>query len=433
MTARLIGAHKAIEPSVAAIPDRWMVQRFKAVLDRLNERNDDLTYEMLSLRSTGDVVPRSLDPRQEPDTANLPRYLVAHIGDLIVNPMWLIGGGIGVSTLEGAVSPDYRVFRSHSVMEPRFLHYLLRSQPYRDQYILYTRAQTTFDRRVQQGDLDNLPLLIPSRGEQRAIADYLDRETARIDTLIAQQQRLIELLRERRNAQVDRAVSGVDHATPKCPTRSPWWPELPAGWPAIALRRAITFVADGPHFSPKYVDDGYMFISARNIKVDRWELEDAKFVAPADYHEFSKRVVPELGDVLYTKGGTTGIARVVDLDIPFQIWVHVAVLKVRRETVDPYFLAYALNSGPCYRQAQLYTRGATNNDLGLTRMINIELPLPPLDEQHRIAAYLDEQTAKIDTLITETEKFIELAQERRSALITAAVTGQLDMAPKLAG
>jgi type I restriction enzyme S subunit len=156
---------------------------------------------MLSLRSTGDVVPRSLDPRQEPDTANLPRYLVTHIADLIVNPMWLIGGGIGVPTLDGAVSPDYRVFRPRSVMEPRFLHYLLRSRPYLDQYVLYTRAQTTFDRRVHQGDLDNLPLLIPPSDEQRAIADYLDRETARIDTLIEEQQRLIEMLRFASNRQ----------------------------------------------------------------------------------------------------------------------------------------------------------------------------------------------------------------------------------------
>ena len=202
----MIGVHAAVTPVLADLPDAWETRRFKAVLDRLNERNEDLTYEMLSLRSTGAVVPRSLDPRQEPDTANLPRYLIAHVGDLVVNPMWLIGGGVGVSTLAGAVSPDYRVFRPRSSVEPRFLHYLLRSQPYLDQYLLYTRAQTTFDRRVQQGDLDNLPLPIPPINEQRTIADYLDRETARIDTLIEEQQGLIELLRERRGAVVDAAL-----------------------------------------------------------------------------------------------------------------------------------------------------------------------------------------------------------------------------------
>lgn len=423
----LIGTHRAVSSLLETRPKAWNVVRFKGLFDRLDQRNSDLSYEMLSLRSTGEVVARAeTGGRQEPDESSLPKYLVAEIDDLVVNPMWLIGGGIGVSRRAGAVSPDYRVFRSRGALLPRFIHYLLRSQPYLDQYRLYTRAQTTFDRRVQQQDLDNLPLPVPPLEEQRAIADYLDCATARIDTLIEEQQRLIEMLRERRRSLVDRVIGGLDDGACR-PTNDPWWPELPEGWSLLTLRRVIHALADGPHFSPNYVDDGVMFLSARNVKVDGWSLGDAKFVSEDDYLEFSKRVVPERGDVLYTKGGTTGIARAVDLDLPFQVWVHVAVLKVRHDIVDPFFLAYALNSTPCYNQSQLYTRGATNNDLGLTRMVNIVLPIPPLQEQRHIAAHLDEQTRKIDALIEETERFIELARERRSALITAAVTGQIDV------
>src|SRR5437764_4128862 len=156
MSARtLIGAHRAVEALLETLPESWQVVRFKGVFDRLDRRNVDLEYEMLSLRSTGEVVARAeMGGRQEPDEASLPRYLVAAIGDLVVNPMWLIGGGIGVSHRAGAVSPDYRVFRTRHSLTPRFIHYLLRSQPYLDQYMLYTRAQTTFDRRVQQPDLD---------------------------------------------------------------------------------------------------------------------------------------------------------------------------------------------------------------------------------------------------------------------------------------
>ena len=79
---------------------------------------------------------------------------------------------------------------------------------------------------------------------------------------------------------------------------------------------------------------------------------------------FSRRIKPEVGDVLYTKGGTTGVARAVDLNFPFQVWVHVAVLKMDVAVVDPQFLALALNSPRCYEQSQLLTRGATNQDLG---------------------------------------------------------------------
>ena len=131
--------------------------------------------------------------------------------------------------------------------------------------------------------------------------------------------------------------------------------------------------------------------------------------------------------MLYTKGGTTGIARVVDLEQRFQVWVHVAVLKIKPETTSPHYIAYALNSNGCYEQSQLLTRGATNNDLGLTRIVKIWFALPPLAEQRIIVKFLASQTAQLDALITEAQRAIELLQERRTALISAAVTGQIDV------
>ena len=170
-----------------------------------------------------------------------------------------------------------------------------------------------------------------------------------------------------------------------------------------------------------------MFLSARNIRADGWSLSDAKFVSEDDYEEFCKRVVPEVGDVLYTKGGTTGIARVVDLDFPFQVWVHVAVLKLHKDMALPHYVAYALNSIGCYEQSQLFTRGATNQDLGLSRMIRIFMPLPPISEQSKIVDFLDSAVAEIDGLRQHGLQAIDLLRERRSALITAAVTGQIDV------
>ena len=170
-----------------------------------------------------------------------------------------------------------------------------------------------------------------------------------------------------------------------------------------------------------------LFLSARNVKVDGWALDDVKYISESDCREFNRRVVPEVGDVLYTKGGTTGIAHVVDIKERFQVWVHIAVLKIKRDMADSYFLASALNSIGSYEQAQLLTRGATNNDLGLTRMIKIWFALPAIDEQQRIIAFLDAELAKFDTLTAEARRAIDLLLERRTALISAAVTGQIDV------
>jgi type I restriction enzyme S subunit len=181
----------------------------KAVLEQLDERNVGGLQTMMSLKSNGQVVPRStLGERQEPDPANIPRYLVARPGDLIVNPMWLTGGAVGVTEATGAVSPDYRVFRSNGRHHPRYLHHLMRTRPYLDQYVLYTRANTTFDRRVQQDDLDNLPLPIPPMNEQISIAAAIDEQTKKVDHLIGRAERFIGLARERRAALVSAAVTG---------------------------------------------------------------------------------------------------------------------------------------------------------------------------------------------------------------------------------
>lgn len=268
----------------------------------------------------------------------------------------------------------------------------------------------------------------PPLTEQTQIAAFLDRETAKIDELVAEQRRLMELLKEKRQAVISHAVTkGLNPDAPMKPSGIEWLGEVPAHWDRAQVGRVCRQVSDGPHFSPSYVDDGVMFISARNIGVDAWYLEDAKFVSEADYLEFCRRVIPEKGDVLYTKGGTTGIARVVDFEVRFQVWVHVAVLKLHRDLVDPYFLAYALNSVGCYEQSQLHTRGATNQDLGLTRMTKIWFALPPLNEQLEINDFLHRETDRLDTLAAEAQRAIDLLQERRTALISAAVTGQIDV------
>ena len=165
--------------------------------------------------------------------------------------------------------------------------------------------------------------------------------------------------------------------------------EIPEGWKWVRLGEIILGVADGPHFSPKYQEQGIPFISTRNISSGKLDLSTAKYISKELLDELCKRCKPKKGDVLYTKGGTTGIAAVNDSDVEFNVWVHVAVLSLDQH-VYPYYLAMALNSPHCYELSQEYTHGTSNRDLGLTRMVRITLPLPPLAEQKRIVARLEE-------------------------------------------
>lgn len=414
----LIGVHQAVSSLLETKPKSWDVVRFKGLFDRLDQRNSDLSYEMLSLRSTGEVVARAeMGGRQEPDESSLPKYLVAEIDDLVVNPMWLIGGGIGVSRRAGAVSPDYRVFRSRAPLLPRFIHYLLRSQPYLDQYLLYTRAQTTFDRRVQQPDLDNLPIPVPPLNEQRAIADYLDRETARIDTLIEEQQRLIEMLRERRAAVVDAALAPL------------------SSWTRTTLKHVLSGVDQGvsPQAEAGLADEPGTWGVLKTGCVNRgvFRPEEHKRL-PTDF-AFDPAIAVEVGDVIVSRANGSpnlvGSAAIVE-HVDYQLILSDKLFRLRpKQLVDSRFLSWSLNSGRYRVQVGRAISGAEGlaNNLPLSKLRAFEFHHPSLEEQRRIAAHLDVQTAKIDMLIEETERFLELARERRAALITAAVTGQLDV------
>lgn len=196
----------ALRDFVRRTPIDWRIARFKSVTWRRVIRNVDGSAPMRSLKTTGEVVRRT--SQQSPDDSSVPRYLLVEPGDLVVNPMWLVGGAIGVSTRHGAVSPDYRVFRPRMEVAPRFLHHLLRSRPYRAQYELFTRAETTFDRRVNQPDLDRLSIPIPPLEEQMGIATAIDRELDRIDDTIEVAKRSIGFARERRAALISAAVTG---------------------------------------------------------------------------------------------------------------------------------------------------------------------------------------------------------------------------------
>lgn len=312
---------------------------------------------------------------------------------------------------------------SEKVTSP-FLWWLLPTYKYQLDAIA---TGSTFEA-VSAEQLGNLCFALPSISEQIQIAAFLDHETAKIDNLIDKQQQLIDLLKEKRQAVISHAVTkGLNPDVPMKDSGVEWLGEVPEHWVPIQLGKVCYQVSDGPHFSPNYVDSGVLFISARNIKVNGWSLDDAKYITEKDYNEFSKRVIPEIGDVLYTKGGTTGIARTVDIEDKFQVWVHVAVLKILKDKAVPDFIAYSLNGTSCYAQSQLYTQGATNNDLGLTRLIKIWLALPPKNEQQEIVDALNSITKKYDVVTDNAMTAITILQERRTALISAAVTGKIDV------
>ena len=358
---------------------------------------------------------------------DLSNYKVVRAGQFAVNKMKAWQGSYGVSCQDGIVSPAYFVFGVFG-LQAEFFHAAIRSRAY---VPAFTRASDGV--RIGQWDLSQvrmrgIPFLVPSVAEQTAIVRFLDHADRRIRRYLRAKEKLIAVLEEKKQAILHQIVTcGVAARVPLKSTGNRWFPRVPSHWHLLPMRRVIIKSVDGPHHSPSYLDQGIPFLSARNIKIDRWSLEDIKYISKNDYDTFCQRVKPEIGDVLYTKGGTTGVARAVDLNYRFQVWVHVAVLKVRKDRVLPHYLATALNTPRCYEQSQLFTRGATNQDLGLGRMKEIVLPVPPLVDQVKIIEYVTEFEAQIGRATQAAVREIELLREYRTRLIADVVTGKLDV------
>lgn len=279
--------------------------------------------------------------------------------------------------------------------------------------------------------ISNLPIPLPPLSEQSAIAAFLERETAKIDALVAEQETLIELLKEKRQAVISHAVTkGLDPAAPMKDSGIEWLGEVPAHWAVLPLKRDLAFLTSGSRgWADHYSDDGAMFIRIGNLTRNsvNLDLSDIQRVdVPGGAEGERTRVVA--GDVLLSITAYLGSVAVAPegLETAY-VSQHVALARLHQKKFIPAWVGYVTlsNVGATYLGIQGY--GGTKVQLSLDDVASLIVTSPPLAEQSAIVAYLDDQTAKFDALTAEALRAVELLKEHRSALISAAVTGKIDV------
>ena len=180
----------------------------------------------------------------------------------------------------------------------------------------------------------------------------------------------------------------------------------PMGWLQTTVGAECYYIKDGPHKSLTDVgmENGYPFISVRNIVNGYIDFSTAKYISEADYKDAIKKCCPEKGDILYSKGGTTGIAKLVDIDIKFANWVHLAVLKFNHNEFNGSFFEKMLNCDYCYKQSQMLTKGIANRDLVLSAMAQIKIYKPPILLQNQFATFVERVDQQKQTVQQSLEK-----------------------------
>lgn len=411
------------------IPAHWSTQPLWSMFHR--EKTVGMpNEELLSVFRDYGVIPKSQRENLNKTAENRDIYQFVDRGWLVTNRMKAWQGSVGISPQRGIVSGHYIVFRPHHAHSDAYLNLLMRSD-------VYTLGYQTLSRGVRPGqaEIDNdsyrtLPVLLPPRAEQDAIVKWVHHETAQINDLIGKQNALIELLSERRRAVITRTVTkGLDSSAPMEPSGYPLVPEIPVGWRIDQLGR---LAAIGNGSTPNrdrvdYWDDGTIpWLNSSNVNRDVVTDSD-QFVTEIARSESHLPMVPQ-GSLLVGltgEGKTRGMVTI--LGIKATINQHLAFITPRIGGPHTRFLMWSLTHFYDAFRELSNENGSTKGGLTCQALKRFRIPIPPPAVQREIAASLDSSTSAIDLLMEKAQNFIALLSERRSALVTAAVTGKIDV------
>jgi type I restriction enzyme S subunit len=284
---------------------------------------------------------------------------------------------------------------------------------------------------VHAQDIKNQCFAIPPLAEQTAIAEFLDRETAKIDGLVAEQRRLMELLKEKRQAVISHAVTkGLNPHAPMKLSGIEWLGDVPGHWEVTRLGFLCFKIGSGKTPSgggEAYLSEGITFIRSQNVYDDGLRLDDVVYVSEeTDAEQSWSRVLP--GDILLNITGAS-LGRTCLVPSVFDranVNQHVCILRLA-SAASRTFIAMVLKSSGMKSQFDSAQNGAAREGLNFAQISKLALAVPPQIEQDAIVRHLETELLKFDTLTAEAQRAIDLLQERRTALISAAVTGQIDV------
>jgi type I restriction enzyme, S subunit len=420
------------------IPSTWTVAplyaRYEVALGKM------LDSKRITGESPGSYL-RNVDVQWDAvNTENLPqmdfspadrdRFLL-RAGDLLVCE----GGEVGRTAIwAGELAECFYQKAIHRVRprsereSPRFLFYLMYAMAQRGVFVAGGNPNTIDHLTAVQLRRHRLPFAPPL--EQRAIAAFLDREAARIDALVAKKERLIELLQEKRTALVTSAVTkGLDPKAPMKDSGVEWLGEIPAHWEIKRLwhltpiyrRIMYGIVLPGPN-----VSDGVPIVKGGDVLPDRLRLDRLNRTT----HEIESRYTRSRlrgGDLVYAIRGSIGEVAIVPAELEGANLTQDAARIAVTAAVHGPWLLHGLKSLAVFAQLEAGALGATIRGINIRDLKRASIAVPPFAEQRSIADFLEREGRAVDALLTKIRTAITHLHELRTALISAAVTGKIDV------
>jgi type I restriction enzyme, S subunit len=419
---------------MGAVPEGWSITPCRSVVEDIAEKNvgaADQNYlsvmanvGVIKYEDKGDIG------NKKPD--DLSKCKIVKAGNLVINSMNYAIGSYGMSPYNGVCSPVYIVLGvNEEAIESRFALRIFENTPF--QKYLATFGNGILEHRAAIGwdDIKGAHIAVPSKAEQRAILNFLDYETAKIDALIEKQQRLIELLKEKRQAVISRAVTkGLNPNAPMKDSGVEWLGEVPAHWELTKGKFLFDFVTSGSRgWAEYYSEEGSLFFRITNLTRDTIypKLESIQNVLPPVGSEGERSII-RLNDLLISITADLGSVCVADDQVENgYVSQHVALCRPNSKVSSSKWLGFYVLSDIAKEQLLGAGYGGAKIQLSLEDIRELAVVRPSPIEQIEIEKYLEKQLEKFLSLIERSERQVDILKERRTALISAAVTGKIDV------
>lgn len=415
------------------IPEHWETLKGCRVFSHEREPAH-ATDDQLSATQKYGVVPQKLFMEREDQKvalalSGLENFKHVQEGDFVIS-LRSFQGGIERSLYGGCVSPAYTVLRPSMKIEGRYWGYLLKSKGYIE--ALQTMTDGIRDgKNITYQQFGQITVPFSEFSEQALIATFLDCETEKIDGLVAEQQRLINLLKEKRQAVISRAVTkGLNSDTPMKSSSIAWIGDVPAHWSVNKLGRAV-FMQEGPGLRTwQFTGEGTRVICVTNITeggIDFSLLE--KFISVEEYNSSYRHFTVNTGDILLSSSGNSW-GKVAIYHGEERVILNTSTIRINECDTAPLsrdYIALLLQSITVREQLELAMTGSCQPNFGPTHLNRVMVAIPPREEQRLIIEAVRTTIDKLNTLISEAQRAIDLLHERRTALISSAVTGQIDV------
>lgn len=415
--------------SVGVVPRQWSIQKLKYIFEIKKRIAGKTGYDVLSVTQKGIKI-KDIESGEGQLSMDYSKYQRVYPGEYAMNHMDLLTGYVDISIYDGVTSPDYRVFsvRNKKRFNSRYYLYLLQDGYKQRRFFHLGQGSAHLGRwRLPTEAFNEIQYPCPSLEEQTQIAVFLDHETAKIDNLIEKQQQLIELLKEKRQAVISHAVTkGLNPDVPMKNSGVEWLGEVPKHWVIKRLKHISPKIGVGLVINPSTYtkDEGVYFIFGGDVKEFRFDLTKTRRISPQD----SNKLLPSRlnsRDLVSVRVGYPGITSVVTDELDGSNCASIII--IRRGSYNSNWLCAAMNVWVGRQQVDLASYGAAQKQFNVADAIEFVFPVPPISEQDNIAKFVQKTLNKFDDLTLKALNQIDLLQERRTALISAAVTGKIDV------